>query len=102
MSTRAQLPLAVTGVLSAAGPADKTFEALDGFNFSLWGSFIGTVILVRSLGGSPFLPFTYIDGTVLTWSAPMSTTLEDPEAGVRWRVNVTSYTSGAINWRLSR
>jgi hypothetical protein len=96
------LPSSKSGLLTAVGPAPESFESHGGFNLSIWGIFVGTVGLERSFDGSTWLPFTYVDGSQLAWSAPMSTTLEDPEVGVRWRVRAVSLTSGTINWRLSR
>lgn len=96
-------PLASQGSLSAAGAATDTFESGgDGFNLTIWGTFVGTARLERSFAGGPFVPLTYIDGGTLSWSAPMSTTMVEPEAGVIYRVVATALTSGALNWRMSR
>lgn len=72
------------------------------FNVSIWGTFTGSIIPERSFdGGINWLPFSYIDGSAISWSAPMSVTIEEFEQGVQWRLNCT-LSSGAANWRISQ
>jgi hypothetical protein len=72
------------------------------FNFSLWGTFVGTVIVDRSFdGGTTWLPLTAL-GTSISFTAPCSEVFEEPEDGVIYRVRCSAYTSGTINYRLSQ
>lgn len=73
------------------------------FNISLSGTFSATVQLERSFdGGTTWLPVTYIDGTAISWTAPISTSFSEPELGVQYRFNCTAYTSGTVSWRISQ
>lgn len=93
-----------TGSLTAAGatPALPAPSRSDGRDIiaSLYGTFVGTVQPERSFdAGANWLPMTYIDGSAISWTAPVSTSLgAQPNALVR--LNCTSYTSGTINWRI--
>jgi hypothetical protein len=93
-----------TGTFTATGTGTAVPVARRGdFNISLWGTFAGTVTLERSFdGGSTWLPVTYIDGSAISWTAPISTTFAEPEAGVSYHFNCTSYTSGTVSWRISQ
>lgn len=95
-------PRSVSGTLSAAGPGSTYLESDGEYNLSLWGTFVATIVVERSFSGGPWLPLTYVDGSNLQWSGPVSTTLPEPETGVRIRVSAKTYGSGTVNWRLSR
>ena len=74
------------------------------FNLSLWGTFSATVALERSFdGGTTFLPLS-VDayGTAIALTAPCSLVVDEPEAGVLYRVRASAYTSGTVSWRLSK
>lgn len=72
------------------------------FNITLTGAFVATLRLEQSFdGGANYSPLTYIDGTALSWSGPISTPYEAIEAGVLYRIGCTAYTSGTVNYRLS-
>ena len=72
------------------------------FNFSLWGTFAGTVRIERSFdNGTTWLPMTVL-GSAVTFTGPATETFEEPEAGVLYRVNCTAFTSGTINYRVSQ
>jgi hypothetical protein len=73
------------------------------FNLSLWGTFSAVVSLERSFdGGTTWLNCTRADGTANSFSAAASLVCEEPEAGVLYRLNCTTYTSGTVSWRLSQ
>jgi hypothetical protein len=92
-----------TGTFAASGAGTAVEVARRGeVNVSLWGTFVATVTLERSFDyGVTWLPLTYIDGSAMSWTAPMSTNISEPEKGVRYRFNCTSYTSGTVNYRIS-
>jgi hypothetical protein len=88
-------PITATGVSPSYGPVGN-------FNISVWGTFTGTITLNRSFdNGTTWIPFTYSDGTQLSWSGPFTTTFEEPEPGVLYQLSVT-YSSGSINYRFSQ
>src|ERR1044072_6658965 len=94
--------LADTGTFTGTGQSTGAVVAQD-FNLSLSGTFVATVQLERSFdGGSNWLPVTYVDGSALTWTVPVSTTLNEPELGVQYRLNCTAFTSGTVRYRTSR
>ena len=90
-----------SGAFSAAGAS--TGIAIRGtYNFSLWGTFVATCEVDRSFDlGVTWIGLTAL-GTALTWSGPATEVLSEPEAGVYYRVNCTSWTSGSVNYRLSQ
>lgn len=88
------------GSITGIGPT-AAFESAGDVNLSLTGAFAATVRLERSFdAGAAWEAVTYIDGTPLTWTVPISTTLTEPEANVLYRFNCTAFTSGPIGWRL--
>lgn len=95
------MPGSRTGTFTATGQsADATFKGE--FNVSLWGTFVATVQLERSFdAGSTWLPVTAL-GTGITFTAPATEVFSEPEAGVRYRLNCTAYTSGTVNYRISQ
>lgn len=104
------LPLVKTGTFTAAGASPTTIRPLpsaDGltrFNVTLVGTFVATVALERLLPGettwAPVASDSY--GGTTSMSAPVSFMVMDPEAGVIYRLNCTSWTSGTVNWRMSQ
>lgn len=73
-----------------------------GFNFTLSGTFVGTVRLDRSFdNGSTWHPVTAM-GAAVSFTAPCTEVLEEPESAMRYRVNCVAYTSGTITYRLSQ
>lgn len=93
-----------SGTLTAAGPSKSVSPAIGrDFNVTLSGTFGATLQLERSFdNGSTWVPYTYIDGSSMTWSAPMSTSFAEGEQGVEYRLNCTSYSSGTIAYRISQ
>lgn len=71
------------------------------FNISVWGTFVGTVVVERSFdGGTTWLP-KWPDA-VYSISSTITFADGEPEEGVSYRLNCTAYTSGAINYRVSQ
>ena len=72
------------------------------FNLSVFGTFVGTVRVERSFdSGVTWLPCTNA-GTVVTFTAPFTEVLIEPEDAVQYRLACTAYTSGTINYRFSQ
>jgi hypothetical protein len=72
------------------------------FNISLWGTFVATVQLERSLdGGQNWLPLTAMGSQIYLFTGPCSETVEECEATAQYRLNCTAYTSGTVNYRIS-
>ena len=95
---------ALTGAFNTASHTTSAIVMLEGlFNISFWGTFTATAQLERSFdGGTTFLPATTdATGTVAAWTAATSVVAVEPEPGVYYRLNCTSYTSGTLNYRLS-
>lgn len=98
----------LTGTFGASGAgASKQFR--DDFNISLWGTFVATVALEKSFdigvadGSSTWIPVAKdASGAAASWTAPTGLTIREPELGVKYRLNCTSFTSGVVNWRLSQ
>lgn len=94
----------VTGSFTATGQSGN-FPPKAGrpFNVSVRGTFVGTVQLERSFDGTNwFVASRDSAGTAAAWTAPMSVVVEEPEAGVLYRLNCTAYTSGTITYRMSQ
>lgn len=92
----------VTGALSTS-TRSSTFAPQAGrsFNASVWGTFVGTLTIDRSFdAGVTWLPITSL-GTSVTFSAPFTEVVEEPEVGVIYSINFTR-TSGTANVRLSQ
>jgi hypothetical protein len=80
----------------------STFNPLAGrgFNLSLWGTFVASIVLERRLDGTNWLPCTSMGSTVTFTGACTEVCLE-PKAGVDYRLNCT-WTSGTVNYRLEQ
>ena len=73
------------------------------FNVSLSGTFVATVALERSFDGTNWFTCSRDSaGTAASWTAPMSVVVEEPEAGVLYRLNCTAFTSGTVTYRMSQ
>lgn len=92
------------GILSAVGTSAPTAIKHGYFNFSLWGTFSGTVSLERSFdGGDTWLNASATStGNPNSFTAPCSIVAHEPERGMLYRVNCTQISSGSINWRISQ
>jgi hypothetical protein len=73
------------------------------FNVSVYGTFVGTVVLERSFdSGANYIPvYRYCTGTAVSYTAPASEVLPEPEGDVIYRLRCSAYTSGTANYRLS-
>lgn len=94
----------IGGTFTATGQS-ASFTPLAGrsFNTSVWGTFVATVQLERSFdAGTTWLPTTASGTQLNKWTAPVSEQWSDDEFGVLYRLNCTSYTSGAGNYRISQ
>lgn len=92
----------VTGSFTATGRSDPFQRTWNqGFNFSLWGTFVATVRLERSFDrGVTWLPVTAF-GTPVEFAGPVSESWEDIE-DVLYSLNCTAITSGTVNYRFSQ
>lgn len=92
----------VTGTFVATGQS-SSFRADAGrpFNFELRGTFVGTLVLERSLDGTNWVALSAL-GTSFSWTAPASEVFVEGETEALYRVNCTAYTSGTVNYRLSQ
>jgi hypothetical protein len=93
----------VTSNFTSTGASPPFRQVNGGFNVSISGTFVATVQIERSFdNGSTWLPVTAdAGGTPMMFSGPVSFPMYEPEPGVVYRVNVTSYTSGSLTARLS-
>ena len=72
------------------------------FNYSLSGTFVGTVRLEKSYNeGTTWMPVT-AGGIDVEFIAPCEELFTEPEVGVVYSWNCTAYTSGTINARISQ
>jgi hypothetical protein len=99
-----QTPL--TGVFTAAGPsASFTPQAGRGFDIALTGSWVGQVQLERQINGV-WQPLTVSAGgaivQVYLYTGNASDIAVEPQAGVSYRLNCTTFTSGAISYSISQ
>ncbi len=84
----------VAGSFTATG-ASSHFVTRRGFNLSLSGFGTATVELQRSFDqGATWL-------TVKSYTAAVERVVDDPEHGVYYRLECTSYSSGTILYRMS-
>jgi hypothetical protein len=99
----------VTGSFAATGngnaflPNPGKYNNACQVNISLWGVFVGTVVLERTFdAGTNWIPvLRYCTGTAVSYTAPASEVLPEPEGDVQWRLRCSAYTSGTANYRLS-
>lgn len=84
----------VTGTFTGVA-VSASFVTRAGFNISLQGFGVATVLLQRSFDGG------VIWGTVAEYIDNAEQRCDDLELGVQYRLNCTSHTSGAIAYRLS-
>lgn len=94
----------VTGVLDAV-EVGTTFavethggrRSSSKFNVAVWGTFAATAKLQKSFDGGT----TWFD-TGTEFTAVGTAQVEEPEEGVLYRLNMTAWTSGAANYRISQ
>lgn len=97
----------VTGTFTATGSsAGMLVKGRDdgqpkSFNVSLWGTFVGTVVVERNLDGTNWLPLTAL-GSSISFTGPVSEVFDESETGAQYRLRCSAYTSGTINYRMSQ
>lgn len=94
-----------TGQSAAFKPVIRGL-AWGAFNIVLTGTAVATVQLERSFDSGVTWSGRFAGGVQLyVWSyagTNISETAEEVEAGVRYRLNCTAYTSGTVTYRLSQ
>ena len=101
------LPNAVSGALSSATNSQATpfapyvpngIGSPAYFNLVVSGTFSATYNITRSVdGGATWVPLT-AQGSVVSITTAMSEVLVEGMPGALYAVNVTSYTSGTLNY----
>jgi len=93
----------ITSTFTGTG-VSSSFTPLYGrpFNVSLWGTFVATVQLQRSLDGTNWLPLTANGSTLETFYGPASDIWQEDEVGAIYRLDCTAFTSGTVNYRISQ
>jgi hypothetical protein len=98
----------VTGTLTAPEQTSARFVPAahlrrGRFNVSIWGDFDGTVQFQRTFdGGATWLACSKPDLSRADFSETVSFVVEETEDNVDYRLICTAYTSGTINYRMSR
>lgn len=94
---------ALTGAPGAA--SSGVLAPTDGrrVNVAIWGTFVATVAVERSFdGGTTWVPVSRdMIGTATAFTVPASVQITETESGVLYRLNLSAYTSGTANVRLS-
>jgi hypothetical protein len=94
----------VTATLNADEEATGPFVPVSGrgFNVTISGTFVGTLKLERSFDdGVTYHPCTD-NGTAITYTAPASEVILEPEHSVTYRLRMDAYTSGDAVVRISQ
>ncbi|MEP9353885.1 hypothetical protein ABLE93_09830 [Xanthobacter sp. KR7-65] len=94
----------VSGTFTAVGTS-STFSPIPGrgFNLSIWGTFVGTLVLERSFdGGTTWLSLTAAGVLISTFNGAASEIFEEPEYNVQYRLRCAAYGSGTVNYRVSQ
>lgn len=84
----------ISGTFTGTGNS-ATSPIYGQYNYSLWGTWVGTVIIERSFDGGT----TWIEIGSSTTNGDTHTQYE-PERGVLYRLRCSAYTSGTINYRV--
>jgi hypothetical protein len=98
-----------TGQSSSFSPLVSARSTSNAFNVALWGTASVGVQLERTFdngttwvkiyaGSTQLYKWTYDGSTVLN----ISEVVDEPEQGVLYRLNCTTYTSGTLNYRISQ
>lgn len=99
--------VAVTGTFTATGSSGSFTPASQirrgRFNVSIWGTFTGTVKLERSFDdGETWLVCTKPDLSDANFALPVTFAVEEPEPDIYYRLTCSAFTSGTVNYRMSR
>lgn len=93
----------ITNPAFVATGQSGTAKVFGTFNIAVWGTFVGTVALERTLDGTNWIAVaTDGIGTAASFTSAVSITGLEVESEVSYRFNCTAYTSGTINCRLSQ
>lgn len=102
-STREEARYVSAGTFTATGGGTPLSPVPGKFNVSVWGTFSATCALERSFdGGTTWINCTKPDGSSNSFTTPMTLVCEEPENGVLYRINCSSFTSGTVNYRISQ
>ncbi len=82
----------VTGAISSVAAGSAT-DSVGKADLSIWGTFVGTVAIQRQEAGGNW-------GTIEGVTEPVEKVITNA-LNMPFRVNVTAYTSGTINYRIS-
>jgi hypothetical protein len=93
----------VIGSFIAAGPSNP-FKPVNGrsFNITISGTFTAIIQLERSFDGNDWFPLTQNGQPICVYTAPCSESFREDENVVQFRLNCTTWTVGAANYRLSQ
>ncbi len=99
--------VAVTGTFTETESSDSFSPASQyrrgRFNVSIWGTFAGTVKLERSFDdGVTWLVCSKPDLSDAAFTTTVTFAVEEPEPDIYYRLTCSAYTSGTINYRMSR
>jgi hypothetical protein len=87
----------------AATGQSATAKVFGTFNIAIWGTFVGTVALERTLDGTNWVAVaTDGTGSAASYTSAVSVTGLEVESEVSYRFNCTAYSSGTIHCRLSQ
>jgi hypothetical protein len=95
----------VTGSFTAAAQTSSSFIPLAGreFNWTIWGTFVATIVLERTFnGGTNWHALTGAGTTISEVTAACSEIAKESEWGVYYRLRCSAYTSGTANYRISQ
>lgn len=102
MATAASNAFTATGNGALFAPKQSEHGNPRYFNVTVTGTFVGTVVLEKTFDGTNFVavprPGTT---TAISYTAPGTEIIYEPEVGVQYRWRCSAYTSGTINTRLS-
>jgi len=93
----------LTGSFTGTGNS-ASYRAVQNFNVSIWGTFVGTVLVQRSFdAGTTWLTVSLDSaGTPASFTSPVTVAGYEPESEVVYRISCTVYSSGTINYRISQ
>jgi len=86
---------ALAGTFTGSG-ASPSVQVSNRFNVTVYGTFVATLQLERSFDGGT----TW--NKVSSYNRTVSYVENEPESGVLYRMNCTSFTSGSISYRISQ
>ncbi len=91
-----------SGSFTATGTS-SSFPVKGDFGLQLSGTFVGTVVVERSLDdGTNWIQPTAVGNALYSFTAVASEDLTAPEFDVLYRLHCTAYTSGTINYLVSQ